>query len=129
MADHPMAQPPVKVYKSDDRLTVAALMPGIEPQDIEVALSESGELRLLGRQRGIFKGQKNVLLDEWDAGYDRTLAFSDAVDGTAANATYENGVLVVSLPLSSSFKPARIGLDRLGATEGRHAGLAGHPPI
>lgn len=121
------SQAPAKVYKSEDRLTVAVLMPGVEPQDINVALNEKGELRLIAEQRGAFKGTKEVILDEWDPGYERTLALSDSVDATAANATYENGVLVVSLPFSSSLKPSRIQLERIGPTEGKHAGMSGRP--
>ncbi|HEX5368021.1 MAG TPA: Hsp20/alpha crystallin family protein [Dehalococcoidia bacterium] len=120
-------QVPVKVYKSKDRLTVAAPMPGIEPQDIEVTVSREGDLMLNAGARGRFKGENEVLINEWEAGaYHRTVALRNNVDATRANATYENGVLVVSLPLSQTNQPARIELDRISSTEGLRAGASGH---
>ena len=113
-------QVPVKVYKSDSRLTVAAPMPGIEPQDIEITLTRDGDLTLSAAARGRFKYEHEVLINEWEAGaYHRTIALQTNVDATAAEASYDNGVLVVSLPLSQTNQPASIGLDRIRATEGR----------
>jgi HSP20 family protein len=119
---------PVKVYRSDERLTVAAPMPGMEPQDIVVTLSQDGKLTLSGELRGEFKGDKDVIQDEWNPGpYRRAVELSTPVDGTSANATYNNGVLVVSLPTSDSVRPANIELERLDSTTGRREGVSGHP--
>ena len=119
---------PVKAYKSEDRLTVATPMPGMEPQDIVVTLSDDGRLTLTGELRGELKGEKDILLDEWNPGpYRRALELDTPVDGTRANATYNNGVLVVSLPISDTMTPASIELDRISATEGRQVGESGHP--
>jgi len=120
---------PVKVYKSDDRLMVAAPMPGLEPQDIRVRLDAAGELVIEGAARGAFKGDKEVLQDEWNAGpYQRSLTLATPVDAAAANVTYENGVLVVTMPVSDSFRAGSLSLERVGPTEGKRYGNAGHPP-
>jgi HSP20 family protein len=126
MAGENQQEVPVKVYKSKERLTVAAPMPGLEPQDIQVWLDEQGQLTLQGQLRGVLKGENEVLQDEWNAGdYHRTLRLEDSVDGSRGNATYNNGVLVVSLPLSASFSPGRLALERLTPTQGRLAVTAG----
>jgi HSP20 family protein len=126
MAGDNQQEVPVKVYKSKERLTVAAPMPGLEPQDIQVWLDEQGELTLEGQLRGVLKGENEVLQDEWNAGdYHRMLRLEDSVDGSRGNATYNNGVLVVSLPLSASFSPGRLTLERLTPTQGRLAVTAG----
>jgi HSP20 family molecular chaperone IbpA len=55
---------PVKLYRSDHRVTIAAPFPGLEPQDIQVHITREGEVVLERRLRGAFKGDKEVILDE-----------------------------------------------------------------
>jgi HSP20 family protein len=58
---------PVKLYRSEERLTIAAPLPGLEPQDISVDITSEGQLVIEGKARGVFKGDKEVLRDEWNA--------------------------------------------------------------
>lgn len=118
---------PVKVYRAHDRLTVAAPMPGLEPEDIEVEVTQENKLVLRGQLRGVLKGVKDLVIDEWSVGdYYRELALPASVDGETANVTYGNGVLVVALPLASKTRPARLSLAVTGVARGAHYGHAGH---
>jgi HSP20 family protein len=120
-------QVPVKVYRTSDRLMVAAPMPGMEPEDIVVEVAEGNRLVLSGELRGMLKDVKELLMDEWSVGaYYRELILIDSVDGERANVTYGNGVLVVALPLSASTIPARLTLETVGPAHGERAGNAGH---
>jgi HSP20 family protein len=120
-------QVPVKVYRTSDRLMVAAPMPGMEPEDIVVEVAEGNRLILSGELRGMLKDVKELLMDEWSVGaYYRELILVDAVDGERANVTYGNGVLVVALPLTESTIPARLTLETVGPAHGERAGNAGH---
>jgi HSP20 family protein len=120
---------PVKMYQADERLTVAAPMPGLEPQDIEVEVTSEGRLILDGRLRGFLKGVKKLLLDEWTVGgYHRELALPQPVDGSLATVTYGNGVLVVTLPLGQQTRPAKLTLETVAPNTGQRVGSAGHPP-
>lgn len=120
-------QVPVKVYRTPDRLMVAAPMPGMEPEDIVVEVAEGNRLILSGELRGMLKNVKELLMDEWSVGaYYRELILVDAVDGERANVTYGNGVLVVALPLTESTIPARLTLETVGPAHGERAGNAGH---
>src|SRR6266516_5610599 len=110
---------PVNIYRTADHLTVAATMPGLEPEDILVEVTENGQLILHGDMRAALKDDKEVLLDEWNAGgYHRELVLPDTVDGEHANATYGNGVLVVAFHLSQETQPARITLTKTGIAHG-----------
>jgi HSP20 family protein len=110
---------PVKMYRTVERLTVAAPMPGLQPEDITVEVTAEGYLVLDGRLRSALKGEKELLADEWSVGpYRRTLALPVAVDGTGATVTYGNGVLVVSLPAGEATRPARLTLERTGPARG-----------
>jgi HSP20 family protein len=117
---------PVKVYRSDTRLMVALLMPGLQPEDITVAIHADGRLIVEGRMRGVLKGVKELLYSEWsDGDYQREVALAFAVDGERANVTYDNGVVVVALPLCVENRPALLTLERVGRAVGQHVGSAG----
>ncbi len=118
---------PVKVYSSADRLTVAAPMPGLEADDIRIEVTDDGYLVLNGDVRGTLKGQKDLLIDEWTVGgYHRTVALPLPVDAVRANATYGNGVLVISFPMVEKTRGAQIALEQIGSARGEHVGHAGH---
>src|SRR5215813_53524 len=118
---------PVKVYRSADRLTVAAPLSGLQPEDSLVTVTEQGHLVIHGEVRGMLKDIKELLIDEWSVGqYHRELELPEPVDGLLANATYGNGVLVVSLPRSTYSKAAVLRLTKVGLDHGEHVGLAGH---
>jgi len=118
---------PVKVYRSDDRLMVAAPMPGLEPENIRIDVTDDGHVILRGELRGLLKDIKDLLIDEWSIGdYYRDLVLPDHVDAGHANVTYGNGVLVVAFPLSSATMPATLLLDKTGTAHGTRFGNAGH---
>jgi HSP20 family protein len=119
---------PVKLYRSPERLTVAAPMPGLEPPDIGVEVTADGLLVLHGQARGAFKGDKEVLLDEWRVGgWHRELELPAPVDAELGNVTYGNGVLVVALPIAARTRPGRLRLEAVGRAWGERVGHAGHP--
>lgn len=120
---------PVKMYRTNDRLMVAAPMPGLEPEDIVVEVTTDGFLFIHGDLRGRLKEIKELLLDEWSAGaYHRKLALVTPVNAECANVTYGNGVLMVTLPISEQTLPARLVLTRMTPTHGKRRGNAGRPP-
>lgn len=121
---------PVKVYRTEERLMVAAPMPGLEPENIVVEVTDDGRLILHGDLRGQFKDVKDVLLDEWSIGnYHRELVLAAPVDAHCANLSYGNGVLLVTLPISEQTSAGRLVLERVTPTHGTRRGNAGRPPV
>lgn len=130
MQEKPIRQHiPVKMYRSEDRLTIVAPMPGLEPENIHVDVTADGHLILDGQVRGLLKGAKELLVDEWTVGdYHRDIALPNAVDGEAANVTYGNGVLTVDMPLSQQTRAAHLVMEKVGPDHGERVGNFGHPP-
>lgn len=130
MHEHPKQQHiPVKMYRTAERIMIAVPMPGMEPVDIAVEVTTQGRLILHGDLRGLLKEVKELLLDEWSIGpYHRELDLPVAVNAEHANVSYGNGVLLVTLPISTRTVPARVTLERISPTHGEHKGNAGHPP-
>jgi len=106
---------PLKVYRTVDRLTIAAPMAGMEPEDIVIEVTEDGRLLIDGRVRAVLKDVKEQLLDEWSVGaYCRDYTLPNPVNASEGIATYGNGVLVVSFPIAAHVVPARLTLSSGG---------------
>jgi HSP20 family protein len=155
--EHTTHQPvSVRLYRTPDRVTVAAPMPALLPSDITVEVTASGRLVLHGEPRGRLREgtfqvwgtrpddphgtstgpalddpeaeTREVLLDEWLVGpYHRELELPTSVDGSLASATYGNGVLVVVLPRAAATTVVRLTLEAVGPGYGQRVGSAGHP--
>lgn len=120
---------PVKVYRTEDRISVAAPMPGLEPDNIAVEVTPQNHLLLHGAVRGLLKGDKQLLIDEWSVGdYHRDLELPAPVNGNEANVTYGNGVVVVVLPVATQTTPAHLRMESIYDDKGERVGNAGHPP-
>jgi HSP20 family protein len=79
----------VKVYRTDERLMIAAPMAGLEPENILVEVTNDSRLILHGDQRAMLKEVKELLVDEWSVGvYHRELALPVPVNAVCANVTY-----------------------------------------
>src|SRR6266404_2679238 len=113
---------PVKLYCTDELVTIAAPMPGLGPGDVAVAVTPDRRLVIVGRlcadqdeSCGTLKQpQKQVLLDEWEVGpYRREIELPKNVDAEHATLTYGNGILVIALPVASEMRPGRLTLDRV----------------
>ncbi len=120
---------PINVYQEGDRLMIAAPMPGMEPQDIHVTLEGTrlvihAGLRGPGQQR-----DKSFVLQEWTSGpYERTIQLPQQVDGSRANATYDNGILVLMFPLNTHAVSAHLHMIKVGTAKGQLVGQRGHHP-
>lgn len=120
---------PVRMYRSEDRLMVAAPMAGLEPENIEAEITPQNHLRLHGAVRGVLQDQRNLLIAEWTIGdYQRDLELPMPVNGDETNMTYGNGVVVVAMPIAEKTAPAHLRMQTIRDTKGERVGNAGHPP-
>jgi HSP20 family protein len=124
---------PVRIYQSDDRIMIAAPMPGLEPGDILVRIS-GNKVTIQGQYRGPRQEERDLLMAEWTTGpYFRELTLPAAVNGALANATFGNGVLVLAipkLPPGQEAPAAEFQLEVIEAPRGERVGHAGqdlHP--
>lgn len=119
----------VRIYQIDDRIMVAAPMPGLEPGDISVTIA-GARVTIRGEERGPGQHERDLLLAEWAVGpYYREAILPQPVNGALANATYGNGVLVLVLPKLEHEQPdtdAEFHLQAVGVTvRGERVGHSG----
>lgn len=119
---------PVRIYQKEDKILLAAPMAGLEPQDISVTIA-GNHVIIRGEERGPRQHERNLLVDEWRIGpYYREITLPDPVDGTLTNATYGNGVLVLSMPKERHGRPVShvdFQLHPVDATRGERIGYSG----
>ena len=119
---------PVRIYQSDNHIMLMAPMPGLEAEDISVTIA--GELvTIRGEERGPRQHERDLIVDEWTVGpYFREVSLPEDVNGVLTNATYGNGVLVLSMPkLKEGQAPeaADFQLQPIEATRGQRVGHTG----
>ncbi|MBN9392870.1 MAG: Hsp20/alpha crystallin family protein [Chloroflexi bacterium] len=121
---------PIRMYQTESHLVVATPMPGLEPEDILITIASTW-LTLQGDSRGPRQHGLDLVVTEWTIGpYYREVELPYPVNGPLSNATYGNGVLVVSMPrLNPGELPEPVAVQyRLEANrsaQGEHVGHFG----
>jgi HSP20 family protein len=92
--------PPIDVYETLDRYVIAAELPGVTREQIELALEDS-RLTIRGRRPERAPGSGDVVhYHQVERGYGafaRTFDFAEKVDMDGVTADLQNGVLTVTL--------------------------------
>lgn len=133
MSEHEQSQKlPVRLYQTDDQIMVAAPMPGLEPENISVTIA-GDRVTIRGEERGPGQHDRDLLLAEWTIGpYERELTLPRPVSARLSNATYGNGVLVLSMPAlapGQAADRAEFQLQPIDSTRGERVGHMGREVI
>jgi HSP20 family protein len=103
--------PHLNVSEDENNLYVEAVVPGIEPQDINLNVMK-GTVTLAGERREVEAGQKTWFLQERGAGkFVRAVELPTAVNSENVNAQCKNGILTVTLPKAEEAKPKKISVQ------------------
>ena len=103
---------PVDAYRNGDEFVVAFDLPGVDRDAIDIDV-ERNVLTVRAERRPIDVGdQASAQLSERPLGvFARQLFLGDALDTDHINATYDNGVLVLRIPIAERAKPRRIAVE------------------
>src|ERR1700756_112046 len=101
--------PAVDVYEDEHKVTLKIEVPGIEEKDIDVRV-ENNTLTVHG-ERKIEKEEKEEnyrRVERQYGSFTRTFTLPQTVDAESVSATYEKGVLKITLPKKAEAKPKQI---------------------
>ena len=104
--------PPISVFKSGDDHVLTAELPGAQKDAIEIEV-KGDLLRIFGERKPDFARQE-VSLHRHERSFgrfDRTVKLPFAIDAARVRASYENGVLSVTLPPLEADKPKKIAVS------------------
>jgi HSP20 family protein len=119
------AAPALDVYEEGDNYVVEARLPGMKPEDVDISV-EQGVLTISGESKAEEeRKERNYLVREQRTGrFSRSIRLPMAVNSDACEATYEGGVLRLTLPKSEQARARRISIKAGGGRqlEGQQAG-------
>jgi HSP20 family protein len=108
---------PVNVYQKDNELHIEASLPDIRPEDVDVSITGRTLTVKVERKETKEIKEEDYLRREWMTGrMFRQVTLPAEVDADKAEATYENGVLHLRLPLSTKAGESHIKVKSLEGT-------------
>lgn len=100
--------PQVNLAQDEDNIFVEVLVPGVDTEDLELTVMR-GVLTLSGERKDVTGNGKTWLRRERGHGkFLRTIDLPCEIDSGRVEARFENGVLLVMLPIQEQAKPKRI---------------------
>ncbi len=103
------ARLPLDITSNEDSITVEAALPGIRPEDVEVTVHQ--DTLTIGvreqAERETHEGER-VYRELRRSSGSRTLTLPNGLDTDNASATFENGMLHLSIPRAEAAKPRQI---------------------
>lgn len=94
--------------KIDDHYVLTADLPGIDPGSVDIDV-DNGTLTISAHRTARSDDSVQWFANERFFGsYRRQLSLGDGVDSAAISATYENGVLTLTIPLAERARPRKI---------------------
>lgn len=101
-AHHPDSwTPPIDVYETEDRYVIAAEVPGLARQDVDLALEDT-RLTIRGQRLDRPATAADVVhfhqVERGHGSFARTFEFASKIDVDAVEADLTNGVLTITLP-------------------------------
>jgi HSP20 family protein len=99
---------PVDLYRDEAQYVLTADLPGIDPGSVDVDVD--GQLLTIRAERteGIHDAVKWLSQERPYGSYLRQFNLGDGADAERITASYDNGVLTVTIPIAERAKPRRI---------------------
>ncbi len=118
-------QIPVDVYRRGDECKVQLDMPGMDPGSIELIVEKDVLTVRATRTRTQAEGDQFQVTERPYGEFSRQLFLGESLDRDNVTATYENGVLTITIPVAEQDKPRKV--EIIHASEAAHAVEATSP--
>jgi HSP20 family protein len=107
--------PPVDIYETADGYRVVAELPGFGPDDVDVTVND-GMLTIKGERKFYDEVDHENFhrIERRFGSFQRAVSLPSQVQADGVEATFEKGVLTVSIPKADEAKPRRIEIKAQG---------------
>src|SRR5690348_3836112 len=101
--------PPVDVFEQPDAIRIVAEVPGVKPEDVKISL-ENNVLTIHGTKQQVAeeRAERVHRYERTYGTFERSFTLPATVDAGSIKASYEHGVLTVTLPKAEKAKPRQI---------------------
>ena len=116
----PRGTTPIDMYHTANEVVVKAALPGIKPEEVDITIT-GDTLTLEGESKSEEEiKQEEYLYQEHRYGtFSRSVTLPGGLDSDKAEASFENGILTLTIPKSEKVKPKQIKVKAKGAIEGK----------
>jgi HSP20 family protein len=118
---------PLDVTTDKDKLTIEAALPGVAPEDVDITI-ENGTVTISGKTATERTGEEgSYLVQEIRRGsFSRSVSLPTGLEADKATATFEHGVLRLSIPKAEQVKPRQI---KISPVSNGHASRTSDQPV
>lgn len=105
---------PMDLFRSGDHYVLTADLPGVDPGSIDIGI-DNNTLTIKAERTG--RSEDNVqwiASERFTGSFLRQLSLGDGIDTDGITASYENGVLTVTIPVADKAKPRRVQIQTGG---------------
>ena len=99
---------PLDAYRHGDRFVVHLDVPGVDPDSIELTVEENVLTVRAERQASPAEGSEWLVNERPQGAFGRQLFLGEALDTDRIEASYDHGVLTVTVPVAESAKPRKV---------------------
>ena len=105
---------PLDIYATPDEAVVIAAVPGMSPEHLEITYTQN-TLTLSGAVPNVAESEQGqqatwYLRELWSGQFQRTVTLPFEVDASQAEATFEHGIVRITLPKAEWTKPQKIAI-------------------
>ena len=103
--------PPLDLHQSNDNIVAVIELPGLRKEDIEISLQD-GTLIISGERKEEPRAEDGATRTERSSGkFRRSVTLPTRVDVNKVSASYQDGILTVTLPKAEEAKPKQIQIN------------------
>lgn len=101
--------PAIDMYETDDAVILSAAVPGVRPDDLQLTITGQ-TLTLRGETQAApdISPEQYVYRERRYGSFQRQVALPVRVDSEKAEATFDNGILMLRIPKAAEVQPRRI---------------------
>ncbi len=114
-------QLPVDAYATEDAIVIVADVPGLKPEDLDVTL-EGDTLTIRGEIKPSQESKHYLLRERLSGRFERVLTINTPIDTSKVEASFENGVVQITLPKAEAVKPKQIKVNPVKSVQGNGNG-------
>jgi len=111
---------PVDMYHTDNEVVVKAALPGVTPEEADITI-KGNVLNIKGETKSDKETKRDDYLyrEQHRGTFRRTVALPRGLSTDKAEATFDNGILTLTIPKSEEVKPKSIKVKAKGLIEGQ----------
>lgn len=98
------ARLPIDVYSTDNEIIVVASLPGVKPDEVDITI-EGDTVTMSGEIKSALENVNYLISERFTGHFTRSLQLNVPVDVENVEASFENGVLTLSLPKAEEVRP------------------------